>query len=122
MSRFTEQAASILATAEAAAWRGEQCADLTILIGQDGGIHMLSDTDWPLDSLTSHHGAKAGYRVIQRNGEVRVEGREGTRTCLLVGQAFTPAAVRSLLKPQAKLEPSAALLCGSLSPRPTCYE
>ena len=118
MSRFTEQAENILVTAETAAWRGEQCADLTILIGQDGGIHMLSDSDWPLDSLTSHHGAKAAYRVMQRNGEVRVEGREGTRTCLLVGQA----AVRGLIKPQARPEPSAPLSSGSRFPRPMCYE
>jgi hypothetical protein len=60
---------------------------MTILIGQDDGIQILADSDWPLDSLAAHHGAKAAYRVTQQNGKVRVEGHEGHRSCLLVGQA-----------------------------------
>ena len=62
---------------------------MTILIGQDGAIRMFADSDWPLDSLAWHHGAKASYRVSERRGSVRVEGREGMRTCVL--QSVTPA-------------------------------
>ena len=55
---------------------------MTILIGAEGGIHMVADSDWPLDSLQSHHGAKMAYRVSQSASVVRVEGRENSRTCL----------------------------------------
>jgi hypothetical protein len=83
VNRFAEQAQRILDAAESASARGESCSDLTILIGQDGGIRMIVDSDWPLDSLAQHHGAKMAYRVSERRGSVRVEGREGSRMCLL---------------------------------------
>lgn len=66
-----------------AASRGEPCSGITILIRQDGGIHMLADSDWPLDSLVLEHGARTAYRVSERNGSVRVEGREGLKKCVL---------------------------------------
>ena len=83
MSRFAEQAQSILDAAASAAAHGNGCSAMTILIGADGAIRMCADSDWPLDSLVEHHGARAGYRVSGHNGAVRVEGREGPRTCLL---------------------------------------
>ena len=83
MSRFAEHAHQILDAAEAAAARGEACSEMTILIGQDGGIHMIANSDWPLDSLALHHGARAVYRVAERNGKLTVEAREGRRRCLL---------------------------------------
>ena len=75
--------------AEAAAARGEACAETTILIGPDGGIQMFAESDWPLDSLACHHGARAAYRVSGRRGAVRVEAREGPRTCVL--ESASPA-------------------------------
>lgn len=83
MSRFAEHAHQILDAAEAAAARGEACSEMTILIGQDGGIHMIANSDWPLDSLALHHGARAAYRVAERDGKLTVEAREGRRRCLL---------------------------------------
>ena len=83
MSRFTEDAAGILDAAESASARGYACSEMTILIGQDGAIRMVADSDWPLDSLAAHHGAQTAYRVSERCGSVRVEGREGTRKCVL---------------------------------------
>ena len=44
---------------------------------------MISDSDWPLDSLLREHGAASAYRVSGNRGAVRVEGREGTRRCVL---------------------------------------
>ena len=82
MSRFAENAQSILDAAESAAGHGESCSEMTILIGTEGGIRMIADSDWPLDSLAWHHGAQAAYRVSQHRGSVRVEGREGSRTCM----------------------------------------
>jgi hypothetical protein len=55
---------------------------MTILITAEGGIHMVADSDWPLDTLQLHHGAKMAYRVSQSASVVRVEGRADSRTCL----------------------------------------
>ena len=95
MTRFAEQAHSILEAAESAAGHGESPSEMTILIGQDGGIHMIADCDWPLDSLTWHHGARTAYRVSEQKGTVRVEGREGSRTCVL--ESAKPAHIARLL-------------------------
>jgi hypothetical protein len=56
---------------------------MTVLIGQDGGIQLCADSDWPLDSLARERGARAAYRVTTHGAMVRVEGREGLRTCVL---------------------------------------
>ena len=92
MTRFAEHAVRILDAAESASTHGESCSALSILIGQDGSIRMLADSDWPLDSLARHHGAKMAYRVSERWGLVRVEGREGPRTCLLESAKLTQVA------------------------------
>jgi hypothetical protein len=55
---------------------------MTILIGPNG-IRMIADSDWPLESLLWEHGAQTGYRVTGSGGAVRVEGREGSRRCVL---------------------------------------
>ena len=96
VTRFAEQALNILDAAENAAAHGQACSQMTILLGVEGGIRVVADSDWPLDSLARHHGAHAAYRVSERQGSLRVEGREGSRTCLL--QSAKPAqAARVLL-------------------------
>ena len=92
---FAEQAQSILDAAETAVSRGEACSEMTILIGQDGQIRMLADSDWPLDSLVLYHGARSAYRVSGCNGSVKVEGREGGRICVM--QSRNPAQIARLL-------------------------
>jgi hypothetical protein len=96
VNRFTEHALQILEAAESASAHGEACSEMTIVVGREGAITMLADSDWPLDSLASLHGARAVYRVKERSGTVSVEGREGSRTCLM--ESRTPAAIaRQLL-------------------------
>lgn len=82
MTGFLDNAQRIL---EAAALAPAEAAteSLAILIGADGGIHMVMGSDWPLDSLRTHHGAPAGYRVSRRAGLVEVEGKSRNQTCLL---------------------------------------
>jgi hypothetical protein len=86
VSRFAEHAQQIMEAAEAAG----ACSDMTILLGRDG-IRMIADSDWPLDSLSWHHGADTAYRVTERRGSIRVEGREGSRKCLLESRAAATA-------------------------------
>ena len=89
MDLFLDHARQLLEAAESASAHGHMGSEMTILIGQDGAIRMFADSDWPLDSLAWHHGAKSSYRVSQRRGSVRVEGREGLRTCAI--ESVSPA-------------------------------
>lgn len=83
MSRFLENAANLLDAAECAVQCGVTPSHLTILLGCEGGLRMIADSDWPLDSLQAHHGASAVYRITRESERVLVEGREGLRTCRL---------------------------------------
>ncbi len=82
--------------AESALASGESCGDMTILIGPGGGLHIFADSDWPLDSLAQHHGARAAYRVSERRGSVRIQGREGSRTCVMESISSAETARRML--------------------------
>lgn len=83
MSTFFENARSIFETAEAALRCGQTPSCLTVLIGDGGGIEMVAGSDWPLDRLLAHRGARAAYRVEERGGRVYLEGRSGTQSCCL---------------------------------------
>jgi len=80
---FAARAQQILDAASAAAAHGQAPSEMTILMDDAGGIRMFADSDWPLDTLALQHGARAAYRVSGRGGDVRVEGREGSRRCVL---------------------------------------
>jgi hypothetical protein len=95
VSRFLDNAVQILDAAESAVQSGHTPTDMTILITAEGAIRMVADSDWPLDSLQSHHGAKMAYRVSQNASLVRVEGREDSRTCLF--ETAKPQQVARLL-------------------------
>ncbi len=101
MNRFAEDAQNLLDSAIAAARRGENCQEMTILIGRDGEIQLCADSDWPLDSLMLDRGSRTGYRVSPRTSSVRVEGREGPLRCVLEAQLrqaiSSPARPRLLL-------------------------
>ncbi len=76
---FAQRAQELLETA----LRGPEASEMTVLIGNDGGIQMCVESDWPLESLVRERGARSGYRVTTRGRRVRVEGREGLQTCVL---------------------------------------
>ena len=68
---------------------------------------MLAANDWPLQSLAQHHGARMVYRVSRQDGAVRVEGRAGSRACLL--ESAKPNRAARLLpadRPQYHLVPA----------------
>ena len=92
---LAEQARNILDAAESASRSGQACTEMTILIGPEGHIRMVADSDWPLESLARHHGAQSAYRVREETGRIRVEGRDGMRRCLL--ESSSPARVARLL-------------------------
>ena len=92
---LAEQARNILDAAESASRSGQVCTEMTILIGPEGHIRMVADSDWPLESLARHHGAQSAYRVSEETGRIRVEGRDGMRRCVL--ESAAPARIARLL-------------------------
>lgn len=96
MSRFIENAVNILEAAENVMMTGQTPSPFSILLGAEGGIHIIAGSDWPLDSLQREHGAQSAYRVSPLSGRVSVDGREGSRTCHL--ETAVPAEIaRQLL-------------------------
>jgi len=81
VSRFIANAVEILEAAENTMTAGSVPSDITILISAEGGIHMVADSDWPLESLRQFHGVSAAYRVRPVQDRVEVEGRSATQTC-----------------------------------------
>ncbi len=102
MGAFLDDAAAILEAAEAAA-ESANPGNVTILISPQGGIHMLSNSDWPLASLEAHHGSRTAYRVSQTGGHVTVEGRCGNQRCRLETEHPQAVARRLLAGPMPTL-------------------
>ena len=104
MGTFLQDAQAILQAAESTAESVSNPANVTILISSQGGIHMVSDSDWPLASLEAHHGARTSYRVSQASGHVTVEGRFGNQRCRLETEHPQAVARRLLAGPFAYTE------------------
>ena len=83
VSRFAEQARELFDSAQSAAAATDATSNTAILISSEGSLHLVSDSDWPLDSLALHHGAATAFRVTAHHGTILVEGREGSRRCML---------------------------------------
>lgn len=99
MGAFWTDAESIFETAQQSSLAGSPDCDLAILIGPEGGIHMLEASGWALSTLLAHHGAQTAYRVTREYGGVRVEGRSGGQTCVLRSEAPADTARRLLSGP-----------------------
>lgn len=81
MSRFVENAVKLMKAAESAVEAGNSPTDMAILISREGGIRMVANSTWPLESLQAYHGSQTAYRISQQNQKVRIDGREDGRTC-----------------------------------------
>lgn len=92
---FVANAEEIFDVAHTNFLNGGPVSDLSILVGYDGAIRMVADSDWPLDTLSREHGAWMAYRVSQVTDRLRVEGRAGSRTCLF--EAAKPDGAARLL-------------------------
>jgi hypothetical protein len=69
---------------------GDEDSDWAILVGCDGGIHVLAGGAHDEEALRLSHGAQAAYRVTRRHGEVKLEARALGQMCRL--EATAPAA------------------------------
>jgi hypothetical protein len=91
-----DNAAKILEAAECAAASGLTTSEWTILIGARGGISLVADSDWSLDSLQLDRGAEMAYRVSRQADRVRLEGRAGDQRCQIETVQHGKAARRLL--------------------------
>ena len=96
MGRFLDNAEKLLQAAESVREGGPVEPDWTILYVPEEGIRMIAGNDWPLESLQAHYGAGMVYRVQQQESTVKVEGRAGSRACLLESEKPKAAARRLL--------------------------
>jgi adenosyl cobinamide kinase/adenosyl cobinamide phosphate guanylyltransferase len=84
VSIFWDNAARIMEAAVAAVATGFATSEtMTVLIGHEGGMHLLPNNDWPLDRLAQERGARMAYRVSQTDDKVMVNGLQGMAKCLL---------------------------------------
>ena len=83
VDRFLDNASRVFEAADAASRAGSPPSEMTILISAGGGISLVANSDWPLDSLQWSTGAEMVYRVREQDGKVLVEGRAGSRACLI---------------------------------------
>jgi hypothetical protein len=79
---FLDNARNIFEAAQNVFFSTGSMEPMSVLVSGDGGIHLVANSDWSLESLQAHHGARMAYRVSQRQGRVLLEGRAGVRTCL----------------------------------------
>ena len=97
MDRFLDNAARILAGGQSAVQAGCSGSAWTVLITREGGIRMVADSDWPLESLARESGADMAYRVSVNGSRINVDGLSHGRRCAL--QSEPPAAAFRRLLP-----------------------
>jgi hypothetical protein len=86
--------------------------DISIMIHGQRGIHLVSGkSDWPLESLLAESGAGAAYRVSRKDGQILVEGRSGSESCVL--RKKTSAALMRDLFPERPMYEICGPQCGS---------
>jgi hypothetical protein len=104
LSQFLQNAQQLFATALAAA--GEELGRTAILVGQDGAIQMMCNSDWPLESLQRHHGAAQAFLVTRESGSVRLEARSGAQRCSFESETPRQVARRLLSGGAAQFTPA----------------
>jgi hypothetical protein len=78
---FLKNAESLFESARTASANGNAISDFSVLIGTDGAIRMIADSDWALDRLAAENGAAMAYRIREERGRIRIDGRSASSTC-----------------------------------------
>ncbi|HEU0119222.1 MAG TPA: hypothetical protein VFQ91_01770 [Bryobacteraceae bacterium] len=97
MDRFLDNAARIFEGGQSAVQAGCSDSAWTVLFAREGGIRMVANSDWPLDSLARESGAEMAYRVSVNGSQISVDGLSNGRRCAL--QSEPPAATFRRLLP-----------------------
>ena len=90
MDPFLENAQKLFDVARAD--RSGEHTDFALLVRPDGGLHLIMETPFALDSVAAEGGARVAYRVTRSACGVRVTGQNGAQQCVL--RETGPAAFR----------------------------
>lgn len=74
-------------------------AEFALLVGRDGGIRMIMESEMSLFAVMAHHDAETAYRVTRSSNGVRVTGSKGARRCELA-ESSPRASLDSVLRDQ----------------------
>lgn len=99
VSLFWDNASRLLEAALKGAGSGPVTESITVLIGAEGGIHLIAGADWPLERLRAERGAQAAYRIQHNTGKIELIGEDGANRCRLEA-ARPPSPALELLKDQ----------------------
>ena len=78
--------------------------DLAVTLSDGGGIRITDAAGWDLLALQLHSGAATVYRISRNRHGIRVEGRSGSRSCVLTAEPPAATAQR-LLNPNGGEQP-----------------
>jgi hypothetical protein len=122
VSRFLDDAENLFEAAAGAGKGGESNpTDLAITVSPTGAIQITEAWGWAMHALQAHAGARTVYRVSRNSAGIRVEGRNGSQSCLLESESPAVTAYRLLnaASPYPANEPKAvSLLITAASPQP----
>src|ERR1043165_1270180 len=96
VSRFLDDADSLFQAATGAGPRAGYVGDLAVVISGGGAIRITDGAGWDLAALQIESGARSVYRISRHRDGVRVEGRSGSRSCLLTAEPPAVTAHRLL--------------------------
>src|SRR5437764_5718528 len=94
MDAFFRNAQEIFEVARSGA--SGDSSDFALLIGLDGGLHLIMDSPVSLEAAAAHGGARTAYHVSKSAGGVRVTGQTAGRSCVLEQSGRSAAAFRML--------------------------
>jgi hypothetical protein len=57
--------------------------DFALMIRPDGVLHFVMESPFSIEGAASHAGAQSAWRITRSREGVRVQGRSGSRDCVL---------------------------------------
>jgi hypothetical protein len=98
VSVFLDNARKIFEVACAGA--DADATDFALLVGDDGGLHLIMESPVSLEAAAIYTGARTAYRVIRSSGGVQVTGRSPDQNLVLENRSPCTPAARRLLRDQ----------------------
>lgn len=77
---------------QSGAQAGMAADDWVVFLGPEGGYQLIAGYEGSLESLVWVHGARRMWRMSRKDGELLVDGKEGSLSC----QFRSPAPRRSV--------------------------
>lgn len=83
--------------------------DFALLIRPDGVLHFVMESPFSIEGAAIHAGAESAWRITRSHDGVRVQGRSGSRDCVLEQRS----AHREMLRDQPLYRITSPLLTSS---------